>query len=119
MFGVISLVAVGILGGSIAYDGVTISRAKPPASIQTLDDFLTWQQGAVTGSGTLESGGVTYTVILGPRVRLLASGPSAYLFDTNRQFFDWTSDMGDAYTAKHRLNLSSVRIKTIQRGEPS
>ena len=112
------LVPVGVLGGCIAYDGFAMSRARPPASVQTMDDFLAWKQGAVTGRGTFETGGVTYTVMLGRPARSLASGPSAYLFDTNSQFVDWTADMGDFYTVKHRFDLTSGHVKNIKRGEP-
>ncbi|HEX5219045.1 MAG TPA: hypothetical protein VFZ59_05710 [Verrucomicrobiae bacterium] len=112
------LVPVGILGGCLAFDARTISRAKPPASVRTIEAFLAWKKEDVTGQGTFETGGVTYTVVLGRPARSLASGPSAYLFDTNGQFVDWTADMGDFYTVVHRFNLTGGHVKNIKRNAP-
>jgi len=86
--------------------------------MNTLEDFQTWKQGAVKGKGTYESAGVTYTVMLAPAGRYLASGPSAYLFDEHGQFIDWTADMGDFYTVKNRFDLTGGRVKNITREKP-
>ena len=117
--GAIVLAPIIFLGGCIAYDGYTISRARPPSSVKNIDDFFAWRAGGVVGRGNIDIDGVSYTVILGRPARFLASGPPAYLFDTNQSFFDWTSDMGDARTAKYRLNLSGVLFKDFKREEPS
>ena len=74
---------------------------------------MVWKNGEVHGRGTFETGGVTYTVVLGRHARSLASGPSAYLFDTNGQFIDWTADMGDFYTVKNHFDLTSGHVKNI------
>ena len=66
------------------------------------------------GEGLFESAGVTYTVMLAPAGRYLASGPSAYLFDELGQFADWTADMGDFYTAKNHFDLTSGHVKNIK-----
>jgi hypothetical protein len=95
-----------------------MSKARPPASVKTMNDFEAWKKGAVTARGTFETNGMTYTVILGRAARSFASGPSAYLFDTNGQFVDWSADMGDFYTVKHRFNLTSGHVKNIKRSEP-
>lgn len=115
---VILLVLVSFVTGCIVYDGITVSRLRPPDDLQTLDDFLAWRPDGFVGRGKLEFGGDTYTVILSRRRRFLAFGSPVYLFDTNRQFFDWTSDMGDAYTDKRRLNLSSAHIRDFHPVEP-
>ena len=112
------LVPIAILGGCIALDALTMSRARPPANVRTMEDFLVWKKGAVTGRGTFETGGVTYTVMLGRPARSLASGPSAYLFDANSQFVDWTADMGDFYTVKREFDLTSGHVKNIKHDEP-
>ena len=70
------------------------------------------------GKGTFESSGVTYTVMLGPAGRYVASGPSAYLFNEQGQFVDWTADMGDFYTVKNRFDLTSGHVKNIKREKP-
>ena len=70
------------------------------------------------GRGTFESAGVTYTVMLAPAGRYLASGPSAYLFDGTGQFVDWTADMGDFYTVKNGFDLTSGHVKNVTREKP-
>ena len=65
------------------------------------------------GKGTYKSAGVTYTVMLAPAGRYLASGPSAYLFDERSRFVDWTADMGDFYTVKNRFDLASGHVQNI------
>jgi hypothetical protein len=116
--GIILFVPIALIGGCVAFDAVLISRAKPPESVRTLEDFLVWKSGSVRGKGTFESGGVIYTVMLGQPARSLASGPSAYLFDTNGLFVDWTADMGDFYTVKNRYDLTSGHVKNIEREKP-
>ena len=70
------------------------------------------------GKGTFESSGVTYTVMLAPAGRYLASGPSAYLFDDKGQFVDWTADMGDFHTIKNHFDLTSGHVKNIKHEKP-
>ena len=69
------------------------------------------------GKATYENSGITYTVMLAPAGRWLASGPSAYLFDPNGNFIDWTADMGDYYTVQKRFDLTGG-VKNFQRKEP-
>jgi len=70
------------------------------------------------GKRTYENSGITYTVMLAPAGRYLASGPSAYLFDTNGVFVDWTSDMGDLYTVKYKFNLTGGQVKKVTDEKP-
>lgn len=70
------------------------------------------------GKGTYENSGTNYTVMLAPAGRSFASGPSAYLFDENGQFIDWTSDMGDNFTVKRRFDLTSGHVKNVERKKP-
>jgi hypothetical protein len=86
--------------------------------MKTIDDFQTWKAGKIMGRGTFETAGVTYTVMLAPAGRYLASGPSAYLFDERGQFVDWTADMGDFHTVKNRFDLTSGRVKNFKREKP-
>ena len=104
--GVILGVPVVLLGGCRLVDQIPMGPARPPEHLGRLAEFLEWKQGAVKGMGTYESGGVTYTVMLGPAGRYLASGPSAYLFDKDGKFVDWTADMGDLYTVRNGFNLT-------------
>jgi hypothetical protein len=88
----------------------------PPPNLATIDDFRTWKNDKIMAEGVYETGGETYQVILGEYGAFLASGPAAYVFDSKGTFVDWTRDMGDLYTAKHRFDLTSghVRINTNQ-----
>lgn len=107
--GVPIVAVILLLGGCLAldyWDRIPMSAARPPGHVKTLDDFRRWKGGAITGQGTFESGGVTYTVLTGPAGRSLASGPSAYLFDPQGQFVDWTADMGDCRTVRNRFDLT-------------
>jgi hypothetical protein len=106
------------MAGCVVLDAIKVSRARPPENVRTIEDFSVWKRGAIRGKGTFEHGGVTYTVMLGRPARSLASGPSAYLFDTNGQFVDWTADMGDYYTAKYGFDLTSGHVKNIENEKP-
>ncbi len=86
--GIIILTPIALIVGCVALDAITISKAKPPESVRTIKDFMTWKKGSIKGRAEFENGSVTYTVMLGRPARSLASGPSAYLFDTNGQFID-------------------------------
>lgn len=112
------LLVVLAMGACFARDKHTISKARPPASVRTLDDLLAWRKEGITASGTFSSGGVTYTVMLGKPARSLASGPAAYVFDAGGGYVDWTSDMGDFYTEKHGFDLTSGNVKNIKRVTP-
>jgi len=110
--GVIIAIPILLFGGGLLVDQIPMSAARPPKHIETIEDFQAWKRGAIMGKGTFESAGVTYTVMLAPAGRYLASGPSAYLFEQG-QFVDWTPDMGDFYTAKNGFDLTSGHVKNI------
>lgn len=109
---------LALLFGSILLDQIPLSTARPPQGLQTIEQFKIWKQGKIMGQGTYQHSGVTYTVMLAPAGRYLASGPSAYLFDEQGRFVDWTSDMGDIYTRKNRYDLTSGRVKNITHEKP-
>lgn len=111
-------VLVAVLVGSVLLDQIPASAARPPKNLKTIEQFRTWKKDAIRGKGTFEHSGVTYTVMLAPAGRYLASGPSAYLFDRNGQFVDWTADMGDFRTAKHRFNLTGGQVTSIEHEKP-
>jgi hypothetical protein len=116
--GVIFAVPMLLLGGCLLLDQIPMSTARPPKSMKTIEEFQNWKRGVIMGKGTFESAGVTYTVMLAPAGRYLASGPSAYLFDQQGQFVDWTADMGDFYTVKNNFDLTSGHVKDIMREKP-
>ena len=116
--GIILAVPFVLLGGYLSVDLITLSAARPPKTLKTIQDFQAWKGGSIMGRGIYENSGTTCTVMLAPAGRTLASGPSAYLFDQNGQFVDWTSDMGDFYTVKNRFDLTSGHVKNIERKNP-
>ena len=112
---------VALLGGCLLLDHVDripMRAARPPSSMATIEDFRAWKGPAIKATGTYESTGVTYTVVLAPAGRHLASGASAYLFDPQGRFVDWTSDMGDFPTVRLGFDLTSGCVKNIQRNKP-
>ena len=114
--GIAGLIALPILliGGLLILDQIPYSAALPPANLKTLEEFQRWRLGNILGEGTFTKSGVTYTVMLAPAGRYLASGPSAYLFDQQGKYVDWTDDMGDFYTDKNHFDLSSGNVKNIK-----
>ena len=116
--GFIIAVPVLLLGGCLLLDLIPMSVARPPKSLKTIAEFQNWKRSHIIGKGTFESSGVTYTVMLAPAGRYLASGPSAYLFDEQGQCVDWTADIGDFYTVKNRFDLTGVRVTLITREKP-
>jgi len=116
--GIILSVPVILLGGCIVFDCISMSSARPPKSLKTIQDFEAWKHGSIMGRGTFETGSVTYTVMLAPAGRSLASGPSAYLFDEKGAFVDWTGDMGDYYTVKKHFDLTGGHVKNVTHEKP-
>jgi hypothetical protein len=116
LFGV-GMTLVVLLGATLL-DRIPMSAARPPESLRTIADFHVWKQGQIQGRGTFQSSGATYTVMLAPAGRYLPSGPSAYLFDAQGTFVDWTADMGDFYTVTNGFNLTGGNVKNIARDEP-
>ncbi|HUF61198.1 MAG TPA: hypothetical protein VMN36_03915 [Verrucomicrobiales bacterium] len=120
LFRIAFVIAVPVLlfGGFLLLDQIPMAAARPPKDLKTIEDFQTWKRGSIIGSGTFESSGVAYTVMLAPAGRYMASGPSAYLFDEHGQFVDWSADMGDFYTVKNRFDLTSGHVKNIRHEKP-
>ena len=106
--------ALALIACSIIADRIPYSAARPPDELKTIGDFRGWKQAEILGQGTYQHAGKTYTVLLGPAGRYLSSGPSAYLFDEQGQFVDWTSDMGDFSTQEHGFPLMSGEVKNIE-----
>ena len=103
-----------LLIGAVFVDTIPAGAAIPPDDIRTLEDFQKWKGNEILGKGTYEQAGVIYSVILAPAGRSLASGPSAYLFDEKGRFVDWTGDMGDLSTVKHRFRLMDGQVRNIK-----
>lgn len=94
------------------------NNISPPAHVTTIDEFREWKADGIGAEGTYENGGKTYTVVLGEFGAFLASGPAAYVFDSEGAFVDWTPDMGDVYTEKHDFKLTSGNLKLLKTNKP-
>ena len=100
-----------LLGACISAELVAFKSARPPTTVKTIKDFRAWKGKSIMREREYRNSGTNYTVILGPAGRVGASGPSAYLFDHNGEFIDWTRDMGDFGTKKYHFDLSGGRVK--------
>lgn len=76
-----------------------MARAKPPANVTDVVTFLEWQPSPMNIL-RVTAGTNTYWQAIGPSGRFLASGPSAYSFDSTGTFIGWTPDNGDVYRPK-------------------
>ncbi len=112
------LSALMLIDRTRTIDQILLPAARPPETLKTIDDFQVWKRGYIQGHGTFQKSGVTYTVMLAPAGRYLASGPSAYLFNERGRFVDWTADMGDFYTVTNGFNLTSGNVTNITWKKP-
>lgn len=94
----IALMLAGVLGLCAAWmiyrDAVLKQAVEPPWSVRTLDDFRKWRP-QYDQAVKLEAAGSVYYLIRGEKARLLASGPSGYLFDARGNLVSWILDTGD------------------------
>jgi hypothetical protein len=122
------LILAGLLALPVAWmlyqDNGLKSAAEPPWSIQTLDDFRKWRP-RYDQAVKLESRGSAYYLVFGERARMLASGPSGYLFDARGNFVGWIQDTGDnpylRVAADHdarKGSLSAAQIVISPAGDP-
>ena len=77
-----------------AHDHGMRGIVEPPWSMLTLDDFRKWRP-QYDKAFRVEAGGSAYYLVHGERGRLLASGPSGYVFDERGNFVGWIRDTGD------------------------
>ena len=68
--------------------------AEPPLSVETLDEFRKWRP-QFANAFRIEARGSVYYLVHGERARVLASGPSGYVFDGPGNFVGWIRDTGD------------------------
>lgn len=77
-----------------AYESWAQNRYAPPSGVRTLAQFLAWDPSS-NRFLRFSLGEREYVAVLGPRLRLLASGPPVYLFDESGSLIDWTDDCED------------------------
>jgi hypothetical protein len=94
----IVLMLAGLLALPVAWmlyqDNGLRDAANPPFNVRTLDDFRKWRP-RYDQAVKLESGGTVYYLVYGEKARMLASGPSGYLFDARGNLLGWVLDTGD------------------------
>ncbi|MGZ4975317.1 MAG: hypothetical protein ACXWDN_21360, partial [Limisphaerales bacterium] len=98
-----------LLIGSIAADQIPQSRAKPPKTVTDVSSCLAWLQKPM-GTYRITDGQMIYYRVTGPAGRYLASGPSAYTFDSHGKFIGWTADDGDFPTPGLNLSPDAKRV---------
>jgi len=110
----IACIVVGVplllVGGTTAVDRIPYSRAKPPQSVTDVQTCLAWLK-RPKGAYKITDGEVVYYRVTGPAGRFLASGPSAYTFDSHGRFVGWTADIGDFPTPGLHLSPGAKREK--------
>lgn len=94
----ILLMLAGLLALPVAWmqlrDGESRRAAEPPLEVRTVADFRKWRP-QYEQAVRVEAGGSTYYLVFGERARMLASGPSGYLFDARGNLLGWVLDTGD------------------------
>lgn len=109
----IALLVTAVIMGLAWIDRMPLDVATPPEVMKTLRDFQDWKGEEIIGTTryTDRSTGRVYQVLLAPSGRNLGSGPSAYLFDGDGKFIEWTPDMGDIFTSINGYDLSSGNLE--------
>ena len=105
-------VPIMLLFGCIAADTIPYSRAKPPKTVTDISSCLAWLQKPM-GAYRITDGDVVYYRVTGPAGRYLASGPSAYTFDSNGKFIGWTADVGDYSTPGLHISPDAKHEKIL------
>jgi hypothetical protein len=99
-----------LLISCICADQIPMAKARPPKTVTDINSFLAWLKHPM-GAYRITDGSVLYYRITGPAGRFLASGPSAYTFDSHGKFIGWTADVGDFPTPGLHLSESAKREK--------
>jgi len=85
-----------LLLASFVLDFFLVREATPPTSVIDIKTFFAWKPNP-SGAVRVNVGNTVYYQLLGPAGRTLASGQSAYAFDSTGKFIGWTKDAGDFY----------------------
>jgi hypothetical protein len=114
------LIALVLLGGLFFFDHLPSlwNDVTPPSNLTTIEEFRSWKGDRIRDEGIFENEGMKYTVLTGDFAAFLASGPTAYVFDSEGAFVDWTRDMGDIRTTNHGFDLTSGNVNFGTNEEP-
>lgn len=89
------ILAAVLIGGCVATEVACYRRNVPDSRAATLAEYLAWRPSAAEFA-VVESGGRRHVIAYGPKSwPMLASGPSAYIFDDTGRMVDWSPDIGD------------------------
>ena len=83
-----------VFAAYVAIEVICQCRAKPPATVRNLEQYLGWQT-RHRRAELQDVGGQTFVVMHGPLAGLVPSGPPVYVFDSTGRLVDWTTDSGD------------------------
>lgn len=89
----LGLAAIPVIAMQVRDHGMR-GAVEPPWSVLTVDDFRKWRP-QYGNAFRIEARGAVYTLVHGERARVLASGPSGYVFDGRGNFVGWILDTGD------------------------
>ena len=84
------------------------ARATPPANVTNVVSFLAWRPKPMRVT-CITVGTNLYWQIFGPAGRSMASGPSAYAFDSSGKLIGWTPDSGDSFRPAHLYGSGAKR----------
>ena len=73
----------------------------PPKTVDTVEEFLSWRP-STDQFRIHKHENETFVEAVGSRSRLLASGPSGYVFDQDGAMVDWTIDTGESVDFQRR-----------------
>jgi hypothetical protein len=89
------ILAAALIGGCVATEVACYRRIVPDGRAATLAEYLAWRPSAAEFA-VVETSGMEHVIAYGPsRSLMLASGPSAYIFDDTGRMVDWSPDIGD------------------------
>ena len=92
------LMLLGIFAAAVialrVQDEAMRAGVEPPRSVQTVGEFRKWRP-QYDQTFKVEARGSIYYLVHGERGRVLASGPSGYVFDDRGNFVGWIRDTGD------------------------
>jgi hypothetical protein len=120
------IIFAALIGGCFATEYVTHRRLNPTGRVSSLSEYLAWRPSATWSPSAadfavVDVDGKQHVIAYGPKNSwlLLASGPSAYIFDDTGRLVDWSSDIGDDGEFDRRWNAqrSFDPARSIPRAE--
>ncbi len=94
----ILLMLLGVFAAAVIalrlQDEAMRAGVEPPRSVQTVSEFRKWRP-LYDKAFKVEARGAVYYLVHGERGRVLASGPSGYVFDERGNLLGWIQDTGD------------------------